>query len=130
MHSGLLTWKNNGVIAGLARRPTMTTGTTVCGLYADCDKITRLTPNKNPNTIYAFANDMDLPTSILESNAVSGGHASHINLVNDEPYYLPVNFNADSASFTYTFPETEKGTGWHAFTMPFETDSIFLTAFP
>ena len=130
MHSGLLTWKNNGVIAGLARRPTMTTGTTVCGVYADCASIIRMMPNRNPNTIYAFAHDMDMPESILESNAVSGGHASHINLVNDEPYYLPVNFNADSASFTYTFPETEKGTGWHAFTMPFETDSIFLDSIP
>ena len=130
MGSGLLTWKNNGVIAGMARRPTITAGTTICGIYADCANLTRLMPNKNPNTIYAFAPDMAVPTSILESNAVSGGHASHINLVNDEPYYLPVNFNADSASFTYTFPETEKGTGWHAFTMPFETDSIFLDSIP
>ena len=130
MNSGLLTWKNNGAIAGMARRPTITAGSTLCGVYVDCANLTRLMPNKNPNTIYAFAPSMELPTSILESNAVSGGHADHINLVSDQPYYLPVTFDADSASFTYTFPETEKGTGWHAFTMPFEADSIFLDSIP
>ena len=130
MNSGLLTWKTNGAIAGMARRPTITAASTLCGIYADCADLTRLMPNKNPNTIYAFANGMSLPASILESNAVCGGHADHINLVNDQPYYLPISFNADSASFTYTFPETEKGTGWHAFTLPFEADSIFLDSIP
>ena len=130
MSSGLLTWKNNGVIAGMARRASMTTGTTICGIYADCADITRMTPNKNPNTIYAFAPDMELPESILESNAVCGGHADHINLVNDQPYYLPATFDADSASFTYTFPETEEGTGWHTFTMPFDADSAFVDSIP
>ena len=130
MSSGLLTWKNNGTIAGMARRPTITVGATLCGVYADCANLTRLMPNKNPNTIYAFAPDMELPASILESNAVCGGHASHINLVNDQPYYLPTTFDADSASFTYTFPETEKGTGWHTFTLPFDADSIFLDSIP
>ena len=46
--------------------------------------------------------------------------------MNDKPYYLPVSFEADTASFTFTFPETEAGIGWHAFTMPFRADSIFL----
>ena len=106
-------------------------GTTICGVYADCGKITRLTPNKrNPNTIYAFATGMEVPSSLDTCNVVSGSHASHINLVNDLPYYNPANFQADSASFTYTFPETEDGTGWHAFTMPFEVDSIFVDSIP
>ena len=131
MKSGLATWKPNGVIGGMAYRTSLTIGTTVCGVYADCGKITRLTPNrKNPNTIYAFAANMVVPSSLDTCNAVSGSHANHINLFNDIPYYNPVNFEADSASFTYTFPETENGTQWHAVTMPFEVDSIFVDSIP
>ena len=126
MKDGVLTWKNNGAIAGMAYRPSMTTATTICGVYADCSKITRLRTNANPNVIYAFAPDMELPASLDSCNAVSGSHASNINLVNDKPFYNPVNFEADSASFTYSFPDSLDGTHWHAFTMPFEADSIFV----
>ena len=127
MKDGLLTWKNNGTIAGMAYRSSLTAATTVCGLYADCNKINRLTPNRNnPNVIYAFASGMEVPSNLDSCNAVSGNHAKHIDLINDKPFYNPVTFEADSASFTYTFPETEAGTGWHAFTMPFEADSIFV----
>ena len=126
MKGGLLTWKTDGTVAGKASSPTVTTAANICGIYADCNQITRHRPNSNPNTIYAYAPDMEVPASLDSCNAVSGNHAKHINLVNDRPYYIPVSFNADSASFTYTFSETEAGTGWHAFTMPFETDSIFV----
>ena len=51
-------------------------------------------------------------------------------MVSGQPYYIPVTFEADSASFTYTFPETEAGTGWHAFTMPFAVDSVFVDDLP
>ncbi|MBQ7461359.1 MAG: C10 family peptidase [Bacteroidaceae bacterium] len=124
--AGVLTWKSNGTIGGLAYKTSMTTSTTLCGIYADCNNITRLTPNKNPNTIYAFAADMKVPASLDTCNAVCGNHASHINLKADQPYYIPVSFEADTATFTYTFPETEAGTGWHAFTLPFKADSIFI----
>ena len=130
MKAGLLTWKTDGTVAGQAYRTTFTAPTTACGVYADCGKITRLRPNANPNTIYAFAPDMEIPTSLDSSNVVSGNHAKRINLVNDKPYYIPTTFDADSASFTYTFPETEDGTKWHALTMPFESDSICVDSIP
>ena len=131
MKSGLAFWKNDGTATGRVYATTATIPTNICGVYADCSKnINRMTPNKNTNTIYAFGVDMTLPANITASNAVHGNHANHINMVNDYPYYVPVTFDADSASFTYTFPETEDGTKWHAFTMPFEVDSIFVDSIP
>ena len=73
---------------------------------------------------------MAVPANLEPFNAVDGGHANHINLVNDMPFYVPASFEADSASFSYTFPETEDGTRWHTFTMPFEADSIFVDSIP
>ena len=132
MKAGVLTWKTDGTIVGKAHSNSMSTATTICGVYADCNKITRMTANRNPNTLYGFAEGMEIPVNLKNSNSniVSGNHADNINLVNDNPYYIAKSFDADTASFTYTFAETETGTGWHAFTMPFEVDSIFLDDIP
>ena len=132
MKAGLLTWKSDGTIVAKAFSSSVTATSSMCGIYADCNKIHRLNPNKNPNTIYAFATGMEIPATLDNSNAVRGNHADKINLVNNEPYYIPASFDADEATFTYTFPEVEpdETTGWKAFTMPFEPDSIFIDDVP
>ena len=131
MQAGLLTWKNDGTVAAKPYSASVSTLSTICGVYADCSgKISRMSANRNPNTIYAFAPDMYIPANLDTTNVVSGGHARHIRLYSGNPYYLPKTFEADSASFTYTFPETETGTGWHTFTMPFKVDSIFVDSIP
>lgn len=126
MQEGILNWRNNGVVSGTGYSSSLSTNAAFCGVYADCGKITRMKPNNNPNTIYAFATGMEIPSSLDSCNAVGGNHARHIRLVNDKPFYIPVSFEADTASFTYTFPETEEGMCWHTFTMPFRADSIFI----
>ena len=127
MQDGVTTWKTDGTVTGKAYSSTIMTPSNVCGIYANCSEtISSMSDNRKPNTIYAFASGMEVPANLDASNAVSGKKAKHINLVNDQPYYIPVNFTADSASFAYTFPETETGTGWHAFTLPFKADSIFV----
>ena len=131
MKAGIASWKTDGTIVGKQHATSITTLSSVCGVYADCSKkINRLNPNKNPNTIYAFGQNMEIPTTLNGYNVVSGKHADNINLVSDEPFYIPATFDADTASFTYTFAETEEGTGWHAFTLPFEADSIFIDEIP
>ena len=128
---GALTWKADGTVAGKAYNSSMVAGTTTIGLYACCNKITRLTPNRNnANTIYAFDAGMEVPANLDGYNTVAGSHAENINLINDKAYYIPTSFDADSASFTYTFSETEDGSKWHAFTMPFEVDSILVDSIP
>ena len=127
MKAGMLTWKNDGTVEGRPYKSSFQVSSSSCGIYANCNKINRMTPNNsNKNTIYAFAAGMDAPKGLDNSNTVYGSHADQINLVNGKPYYIPVSFDADSASFTYTFPATEDGTKWHAFTMPFASDSILL----
>ena len=131
MKCGIAAWKSDGSATGKAYSKQMTLLSTWCGIYADCSKeITRISPTPNPNTIYAFGEDMNLPEGLDSCNVVQGKYAKNINLVSSEPYYLPVTFRADSASFTYTFPETEDGTAWHAFTIPFRVDDILIDSIP
>ena len=129
MKDGLCYWKYDGTIAAMAYKSTISFATaTASGVYANCTgKISRLTPSRNnPNVIYAFGEGKETPANLDTTNVVKGKHADHICLINSKPYYVPVSFDADTASYTYTFPETEKGTGWHAITMPFEVDSIYV----
>ena len=130
VNEGILTWTKNGIIGGKAYSASQTVVSTACAIYADCRDFTRLTPNSNANTIYAFAPHMSVPSSLDNSNAVSGNHANHIDLVKDKPFYVPVNFEADEATFTYTFPASETGSGWHTFTMPFKPDEITVDGNP
>ncbi len=128
--SGVAIWKTDGTLTGKQYGTTVSILSNICGVYADCSKkINRMPANSNPNTIYAFSANMELPNNLdtaRVANVISGDHANHIFLQNINPYFIPVNFEADSASYTYTFPEEETGTGWHTFTMPFEVDSIFI----
>ncbi|MCR5534140.1 MAG: C10 family peptidase [Bacteroidaceae bacterium] len=132
MSDGVISWKTDGTVTGKANSSSMTTSTNICGVLANCSaKINRMTPNRsNPNVIYAFADGMIVPASLDTCNAVSGKQAKHIRMVNDKPFYTPTSFVADSASFTYTFPEEEKGTGWHALTLPFKADSVYIDSIP
>ncbi len=124
MAEGIITWQNSGTAVAKAYSSTLAAASDICGLYAECSNFTRLTPNSNANTIYAFSSNMQVPTSLNGYNTVKGNHASAIRLVNDKPFYVPVSFEADEATFTYTFPSTETGTGWHTFTLPFKPTSI------
>lgn len=125
--SGVELWKYDGSLTGKPYAASFTSGTNICGLYADCSKkISRVTPNsRNPNAIYAFSSQMEIPSKLDTSNVVSGDHSDRIKLVHDLPYYIPVNFKADTATFEYTFPaDLEKEIAWQTITMPFDVDSI------
>ncbi len=127
MKEGVAYWKTDGAPTGKAFSTTMSTAVNICGVFADCSRnINRMSPNKNPNCIYAFSANMEKPLKLDTANVVMGNHADRIDLGNGYPYYLPTNFEADTATFAFSFPAEEQGTGWYAITMPFEVDSIFL----
>ena len=130
MADGILTWTKAGVIGGKAYSSTLSGLSSYCGILADCNNFTRISPNTNKNTIYALASGMEAPGSLEGYNTVVGNHADQINLTGDKPFYVPVNFEADEATFTYTFPTTETGSGWHTITMPFKPDAITIDETP
>lgn len=125
--NGVDLWKSDGTVTGKAHALGITVTSNICGFYADCSKkISRVVPNSsNPNVIYAFSSQMDIPSKLENSNVVSGSHSDNIQLVNGKPYYIPISFQADTATFVYTFPaESETEIAWQTITMPFDVDSI------
>jgi hypothetical protein len=125
--AGLDQWKNDGSLTGRAWANAISTATNICGVYGDLNKkITRLTPStRNPNVIYAFSSQMQIPERLDTSNVVSGAHSDKIRIVSGYPYFVPTNFKADTATFVYTFPaDLETEVAWKTVTMPFDVDSI------
>jgi hypothetical protein len=125
--AGILSWKSNGSIVAQPSKLSFIVPTTAIATYANNVRVSRMTANKNPNTIYYFAEDTSLPTggNVLEANIVGGDHADIINLYSDYPFYIPGNFEADTVNFHYTFPsDLETKTVWQTVTLPFAADSI------
>ena len=127
VRSGLDLWKTDGTLTSKAYATSISTTSNIAGVYADCSKnIRRLVPNsRNPNAVYAFSANMDLPDRLDTSNVVRGSHSDKIRLTKGYSYYVPTNFKADTATFTFTFPaDLETEMAWETITMPFDVDSI------
>ena len=129
--AGILYWKQDGTIVGQAAKATMLLPSTSCGILLDNVPMKRLTANKNPNTIYAFTAGTFIPSGVENRNVVYAGEADSIKLVSGEPFYVPVDFKANYASFSHTFTRAGDGeTGWEAITLPFKADSVIIDGYP
>ena len=129
--SGVLYWKSNGLVAGMASKSAFIVPTTAIAVYANGVSIARMSANKNPNTIYYLDNMTRVPVgTVTEANCIVDGHADVVNFYSDYPYYIPDNFDADTAYFHYTFPvNKESDIAWQTMTLPFAADSIFRGEF-
>ncbi len=123
---GIVYWKEDGSLASMAGKTSFIAPSTACALRLDGVTVRRIVSNKNPNTIYAVPQGLQVPTGLTDKNLVTGDSASVINLTDGYPYYLPLTFNADTAYFHHVFPMNSNSTGWETFTLPFAADSIYI----
>ena len=123
---GVLYWTSAGLLKCQAGKALLTTPTAACGLYLNGTSTTRMTPSRtNPNAIYCIADDTPLPTGLEESNVVKGNVAEVINIADGHPYFVPNNFRAERATFSYTFP-AESGSKWESIILPFVPDTLMV----
>lgn len=121
---GIVMWKADGTITATATKTSMMASSTSCALLVDNTTVRRISPNKNPNTIYAVTEGTSVPSGLDGKNLVSADTANLITIANGEPYYLPLTFTAKEAHYRHTLPTDANGQGWQAFTLPFAADSI------
>ena len=125
---GIIYWKEDGELAAIASKPITSAPQDACGLYMNGTDMTYMTPNnKNPNTIYTFAKNDNLPMFRgvkTHLNVVQGGQADTIKIASGYPYYVSVAFRAKHATFSYTFPDNTDGTFWQPLSVPFTPQSM------
>ena len=82
----------------------------------------------NPNTLFIFGENDNVPTSLASRNVVKGSTAASIVLEDGCDFYSPVTFTATEATYTRTFAAEEGLTrdyqNWSTLTLPFDVSSV------
>lgn len=82
----------------------------------------------NPNTLFIFGENDNVPASLAGRNVVKGSTAASIVLKDGYDFYSPVTFTATEATYTRTFAAEEGLTrdyqNWSTLTLPFDVSSV------
>lgn len=82
----------------------------------------------NPNTLFIFGENDNVPASLAGRNVVKGSTAASIMLEDGCDFYSPVTFTATEATYTRTFAAEEGLTrdyqNWSTLTLPFDVSSV------
>lgn len=82
----------------------------------------KLTPNKNPNTLYYFSNESYVPESLKDKNVICNDKATKITLTDGYDVFIPKSFEAEEV--TYTRNADDKNSGWSTLVLPFEAQTV------
>jgi len=84
-----------------------------------------ITPNSNNNTIYYFAHNATVPSSLNGKNVVKGYESSTITLTEASGFYIPQSFTASEISYSYVPTLGADGkNGWQTIMLPFAVKSV------
>jgi len=118
---GILYWQANQNLGGLAPTANVTTpsGAVAIDLRGLQSTVQSVRPNNNPNTLYLFDADADVPQSLEGRNVVMGSRAPLLTLTDAYAYLSPISFIADRAVY-------ERKASAHASTLvlPFDVSTL------
>ena len=91
-----------------------------------CQKdFTEILPGNNPNTIYYFAHDAIVPTTLAKHNVVKKERCDTLTLTAGYDYYIPKAFVASHAHYTRTFDLGADGHGgWSTIVLPYSVQTV------
>ena len=86
---------------------------------------TDITTNSNPNTLYILSDAQETPASLTDKNVVKNGVAESISITDDYGFCAPVDFTANSVSYTRTFNKFyDGGQNWSTIVLPFAATQV------
>jgi hypothetical protein len=89
----------------------------------DVTGVETVTPNDNPNTLYIM--DDETPAGLDGCNVVNSGVAEQLTLTDGYPFFSPVEFTANTATYTRRFTVGADGSqGWSTIVVPFDVTTV------
>ena len=91
-------------------------------------------PNNNPNTLYIFNYNQDIPQHLNNRNILLFQYYSYIcnyiNLLDGYSYYTPYTYTAKSIKYTkkFRYASTSNNIKWETFCLPFTAHSCFFNS--
>lgn len=84
-----------------------------------------ITTSTNPNCLYLLSAGAEAPSSLEGKNVVNGETAETISISDGSDFYSPIDFTAESVSYSRTFTKAADGTnGWDAIILPFTVQTV------
>ena len=84
-----------------------------------------ITPGNNPNTIYYFSHDAEVPATLARHNVVRKDRCDTLTLVAGYDYFIPRPFVASHARYTRTFDKGADGKGgWTTIVLPYAVATV------
>ena len=84
-----------------------------------------ITPSSNPNCVYLLNDGATVPAALSDCNVIVGNTAETISLSDGADFCCPVDFSAQTISYTRTFNLAANGTsGWMTLMLPFDVETV------
>lgn len=125
LQEGYATWNGDGE---KEYRP-LTTQVAVADDVAAADfsqkDFTEIVPGNNPNTIYYFSYDAEIPATLAGHNVVRGHLCDTLTLVEGHDFFVPHHFVASHARYTRVFDTGADGKGgWSTIVLPYMVTTV------
>ena len=115
--AGIVYWQQNQSLAGMPPQTTVNTpsGAVAINMTGLAKTITSVKPNANPNTLYIFGENENVPDGLEGCNVVKGNRSESIVLTDSMNFFAPSAFVAQQVSYTRLF----QGNRWETLALPF-----------
>ena len=125
---GIKTYSADGTMTELPFSPTVEVPDTACSAdfsQTALDGCTSFSLSDNPNCLYHFATSQQAPEAFEGSNVVVGGKATTLTVTPGHDFYTPVDFTAQTATYTTSFTGSGMGSdGWSTLVLPFTASQV------
>ena len=122
---GYAVWDGNGKKEYRPMTEQVVVGDDVAAADFSQKAFTNILPGSNPNTVYYFSLDANVPTTLNGHNVVKKDRCDTLTLMAGYDYYIPRPFVASHARYTRTFDKGADGSnGWSTIVLPYAVRTV------
>lgn len=129
INNGVVTWTNAGVRTSAANNGPITVDDDAAAVsLMGLGNEVQITPNANPNCLYFFDAEQNVPEALAGKNVIKGYAAENIVLTDGYDYFTPYTFTAQNISYSRTFTQGRAAQGgeqgWETLVLPFAASEV------
>ena len=125
LQRGLVTWTATGQRHSQQAAASITIPDDAAAVSLEGLTFDNVTASANPNVVYLLGAADTVPAGLQGKNVVLGAVAPELSLTAGHPFFTPVDFTAQRATFTRSLePAGEKGYSWSTIVLPFAPQRV------
>ena len=123
---GVVLYSASGTVTGRQPANSLIVRNTACAIDLRYAPTVKSIDNKTDNNaLFIIAEGADIPEGIEGKNIVVGDWAENITIIDEQPFYSPIDFTANHITYKRTISKTSDGkNGWEGLSLPFEPNTI------